>query len=93
METGSPACTHLVVDEHSINRVPFETHPRCHIVKSEVSIFTPPYNDLFSKLHHIILISAQRRYQNNVEVFFQSPHSTFSGKINGVQLKLFFNVT
>ena len=37
-EAGSPACTHLVIDEHKVKQqqLPFETNHRLHIVKSEV---------------------------------------------------------
>ena len=35
-EPGSPTCTHLVVDEHSVKSIPYECHPRLQVVKSEV---------------------------------------------------------
>ena len=35
-EPGAPACTHLVLDEHAVKQIPFELHPRLHVVKAEV---------------------------------------------------------
>ncbi|KAI0240758.1 Protein ECT2 [Lamellibrachia satsuma] len=34
-EAGAPTCTHLVVAEHSVKTIGFETHPKLLIVKSE----------------------------------------------------------
>lgn len=34
-EAGAPTCTHLVVAEHSVKTILFETHPKLLIVKSE----------------------------------------------------------
>ena len=36
-EAGSPTCTHLVIAEHSVKTIPFETLPRLLVVKSEVT--------------------------------------------------------
>lgn len=35
-EAGAPTSTHLVVDEHNVKNIPFETHHKLHVVKTEV---------------------------------------------------------
>nr|AUG84409.1 ECT2 [Platynereis dumerilii] len=34
-EPGAPQCTHLVVDEHTVKKIPCEIHPKLQVVKSE----------------------------------------------------------
>lgn len=68
-EAGSPACTHLVVDEHNVKQVDFEPHHKLHIVKSEVSITWSQKEILLSKYIIMFIIPVLGLSDKNSFIF------------------------